>query len=130
MDQSISGRWNMEVTIRSRLLLALCVTELVWSSGATASPPLKKSEARQEVLAVAQQRLNHSTNQNRSGAAVRLEHADKTGFFFDAHATRPCLPGQDVCSSLIGHFRVDRQCGAVFDKDVEPERRISKNATR
>jgi hypothetical protein len=111
--------------MRSHLLVGLCVAEFFCSCCAAASPAFNEGEARQEVLAVARQRLRQSANQNGSDVALRLNHADKSSFFFDVHATRPCLPGQDVCSSLIGHFRVDRQTRAVFDEDAEPERRIS-----
>ena len=115
----------MEVDMRSVLLLSLTAAGCVGGLAAIALPTLTKIDARQEVLAVARQRLSHSANQNGSGAVLRLDHADKTSFYFNAYATRPCLPGQAICSSLIGHFRVDRQSRAVFDEDVEPERRVS-----
>lgn len=86
--------------------------------------PMNKADAHREVLAVARDRLSPSAKQRGSDVNVRLDHADHASFFFDAHATHPCLPGQDVCSSLIGHFRVDRQSGGVFDEDAEPERPI------
>ena len=110
--------------MRLRVLI-LFAAGLACASGALAAPVMDKTNARREVLTVARERLSHSANRNGSDAVIRLERASKTSFFFDAHATRPCLPGQDVCSSLIGHFRVDRQSGAVFDEDVEPERRVT-----
>ena len=107
--------------MRSCLVLALCVTGFVCSSAGIASPVLNKVDARQEVLTIARQRLSPSAKQNGADAILSLDHADKTSFYFNAHATRPCLPGQETCSSLMGHFRIDRQSRAVFDEDVEPE---------
>jgi hypothetical protein len=115
----------MEAAMRSCLLLGLCVAGLAYLSEAAAATAINTADARQKVLAVARQRLSLSADKNGSDASLRLDHADKTGFFFAAHATHPCLSGQDVCSSLIGHFRVDRQSGAVFDEDVQPERPVS-----
>ena len=117
----VGGRWLLEVDMRRRFFLGLCAAGTVCSSGVLAAPLISEGMARQEVLVLARQRLNHSANPNKSDANVRLDHADHASFFFVAHATRPCLPGQDVCSSLLGHFRVVRQSGAIFDEDAAPQ---------
>lgn len=111
--------WS-EIDMRVNLFCGFFAFGIACSSGAFAAPVITEGKAHQEVLAVALQRLNHSANPNRSNAKVRLDHVDPASFFFAAHATRPCQPSQDVCSSLLGHFRVDRHTGAVFDEDVEP----------
>lgn len=130
VDDTMSRRRRMEVAMRSGLLLGLCIAGSVSATDAIALPALNKNDARQKALAVARHRISHSDYRYRSDAAVKLDHADRTSFFFDAHATRPCRPGQAVCSSLLGHFRVDRDSGAVFDEDVEPERRIPDTAAQ
>jgi hypothetical protein len=120
-ESHVGSRWLLEADMRRRFFLGLCAVGIVYSSGVLATPLLSEGMARQEVLVLARQRLNHSANPNKSDANVRLDHADHASFFFVAHATRPCLPGQDVCSSLLGHFRVDRQSGAIFDEDTTPQ---------
>lgn len=112
--------------MRLRVVRIVFAAWLACASGALAAPPMDEASARREVRTVAYQRLSHAANRNASNAVIRLDRADKTSFFFDAHASRPCLPSQDVCSSLIGHFRVDRRSGVVFDEDVEPERRVTQ----
>lgn len=107
--------------MRRRFFFGLCAVGTVCSSGVLAAPLVSERMARQEVLALARQRLNHSANPNKSDVKVRLVHADHASFSFVAHATRPCLPGQDVCSSLLGHFRVDRQSDAILDEDAAPQ---------
>jgi len=107
--------------MRRRFFRGLCVAGFIYSSSALAAPNISKDMARQEVSAVARQRLSDSAKSNNPGVNVRLVHADHVSFSFVAHATRPCLPGQDVCSSLLGHFRVDRQNGAIVDEDAEPQ---------
>lgn len=111
----------LEADMRMRFYSGLYAVGIVCSSSALANHHISEKMAHQEVLAIARQRLSHSVNPNKADANVRLDHADRTSFFFDAHATRPCLPGQNVCSSLIGHFRVDRQSGGIFDDDVAPQ---------
>ena len=112
--------------MRVNLFSGLCVVGIFASSASLAIPIVNRGKAHEEVMAIARERLTHSANQNGSDAKVRLYQTDHRSFFFAAHATRPCLPGQEVCSSLIGHFRVDRQSGAVFDDDAEPERQVSR----
>lgn len=107
--------------MRGRFFLGLCAVGIVSSSGVQAAPLISEGMARQEVLVLVRQRLNGSPNPNNSDANIRLDHADHASFFFVAHATRPCLPGQDVCSSLLGYFRVDRQNGAIIDEDAAPQ---------
>ena len=117
----VGSRWPLEADMRRRFFFGLCAAGIVYSSGVIAAPLISERMARQEVLALARQRLSHSANPNESDAKVRLVHADHTSFFFVAHATRPCLPGQDVCSSLLGYFRVDRQSDAILDEDAAPQ---------
>lgn len=107
-----------------RLFFGLCAINIVFSQGVLADSLMQEGKAHQEVLAVARHRLSRSASRNKSDVSVRLDHADHASFFFEAQATHPCLPGQDVCSSLLGHFRVDRQSGSVFDIDGEPERQV------
>jgi hypothetical protein len=107
--------------MRRRFFFGLCAVGTVCCSGVLAAPLVSERMARQEVLALARQRLNDSANPNKSDAKVRLVHADHASFSFVAHATRPCLPGQGVCSSLLGHFRVDRQSDAILDEDAAPQ---------
>lgn len=82
-------------------------------------------EAKQLALTVARARLARGAKANRSDAAVDQTGRSKTSLYYTASATNPCLPGQAVCSSLLGHFRVERTTGQVFDEDIEPERPVS-----
>ena len=119
-ESHVGSIWLVEADMRRRFFLGLCAVGIVYSSGVLATPLISEGMARQEVLVLARQRLNHSANPNKSDANVRLDHADHASFLLVAYATRPCLPEQNVCSSLLGHFRVDRQSGAIFDEDAAP----------
>ncbi len=110
--------------MHARLSLILLAFTGFCSSAALAGQRISEQAAHQKVVTAARQRLIQSHHWPRSDANVLLDHADNDSFFFDANATNPCEPGQDVCSSLLGHFRVDRRSGALFDIDMEPEQEV------
>lgn len=51
---------------------------------------------------------------------IRLEVQDDRSFTFSVHAADGCPRIQPVCSTLVGHFRVDKATGTITDADREP----------
>ncbi len=41
------------------------------------------------------------------------------GWSFELRATHPCRPGQAVCSSLVGHYSVDKRSLRVQEDDLD-----------
>lgn len=108
-----SGRWE-GVPIGDQLGCANHpVTGVASSTSPTAGP--HRVDAREAV------RLVRVAAAARRADVIRLGAEDDRSFTFSVHAADGCSGGQAVCSTLIGHFRVDKATGTVTDADREPD---------
>lgn len=99
---------------RHEILVGLPITPL----------PMDERAAAQLVIQIAADQRsggNANANANAKSNNVRLEGQDGQNFSFSVHSASGCLPGQPVCSTLIGHFRVDKEHGTIFDADRHPD---------
>ena len=82
-----------------------------------ATAPLDRTAAKQLATAAAERRLSNEARRRGVHARLRLDERTSEGWMFRAAAIPACLPGQAVCSNLIGHFTV-RRTGDVVDADT------------
>jgi hypothetical protein len=82
---------------------------------ACASAPLSLKQAQMLVLAAP----NIRTSVSDLGARPFFEwvHREGAGWHFDVKARNAC-PSDNACSSLLGHYAVDRTTGEVEDLDA------------
>ena len=77
-------------------------------------------EARRLVRAAAAARRAAGSTPRARPDVIRLGVEDDHSFTFSVHAAGGCPQGERVCSTLLGHLRVDKATGTVTDADRDP----------
>ncbi len=119
-----SGRWRAlsipdQVGCRNSLALAAAAPQLP-STTSSGPRPLDAEGAVRLVREAANGHRAPGGAPRVRPDVVRQKAEDDRSFTFSVHAADGCLPGQPVCSTLIGHYRVGKATGTVLDADRDP----------